>query len=47
MGQTEPGSSADERAFEAILLSARARTADLQRAHDATASGGNLGCVIS
>lgn len=36
----------DEHVFDAILTSARARTADLQRAHDATAAGGNLGCLM-
>lgn len=45
MDQTPPG-AADDRVFDAILLSARARTADLQRAYDAKASGGNLGCGI-
>ncbi|MET0556008.1 MAG: hypothetical protein ABW221_23415 [Vicinamibacteria bacterium] len=44
MDETAPA-AADDRVFDAILLSARARTADLQRAHDATASGGNLGCL--
>jgi hypothetical protein len=45
MDETPPG-AADDRVFDAILLSARDRTADLQRAHDATAAGGNLGCLM-
>jgi hypothetical protein len=45
MNQTEPGSS-DDRVFDAILLSARARTAELQRAYDASAAGGNRGCLM-
>jgi hypothetical protein len=36
----------DDRAFEAILVSAQARTAGLQGAHDSTTSGGSLGCLL-
>lgn len=38
--------ASDDRAFEAILVSAKARTAELQGAHDSTTSEGVLGWLL-